>query len=227
MVASNASDWAQVVVTALIGAVTVFVALSIHLKRRQEIAVVVAQKRHDAYSALWELIPYSLEKQDLKHEGSLSPACREKLFDKMTGWYYAAGHGMMLGSDTREMYLTTKKNLLCNLEEFVPKSWRDEISESEDKRSDACVRQLSLLRSAMRADFEVFGKPWGKKIEDPDRDFILGCGARPSRLMRSRRDRLRERWREVWHPPQRPADKESQVPQRGQEASEGSKSESG
>ena len=224
IVASNASDWAQVVVTALIGAVTAFVALSIHLKRRQEIVVVVSQKRHDAYSALWELIPYSLEKQDLKHEASLSRACREKLFDKMTGWYYAAGHGMMLGSETREMYLTTKKNLICDPKDFVPESWRDQITKSEDKRSDACVRQLSLLRSAMRADFEVFGKPWGQKIKDCDRDFILACGARPSRLMRSRRDRLRERWREIWHPPQEPVDKESQVTQRSQEASERSRS---
>jgi hypothetical protein len=201
LLASNASDWAQVAVTGVIGAVTVFAAFSIHLRRRQEIAVVVAGKRYDAYSALWELIPYSPEKQKLRKEQPLSLEQRTKIFDDMTHWYYCRGHGMMLGNETRELYLTAKKNLICDAAEFVPDSMVQLVSTSDDEWSKACVRQLSLLRTAMRADFEVFGKPWGRALDQHDRDFILACGARPSRLMRTRRERLRERVWEFRHPP--------------------------
>ncbi len=140
-----------------------------------------------------------IESQRLKLED------RDDLFDKMTGWYYGSGRGMMLGDDTRGIYLTAKKNLICEVEDFVPASAREQIRGSEEERTSQCVRQLSLLRSAMRADFEVFGKPWGREINDRDREFILESGARPSRLMRTRPARLRERLREVRHPPRQPA----------------------
>ena len=123
----------------------------------------------------------------------------------MTAWYYGSGRGMMLGDDTRGIYLTAKKNLICKVEEFVPALAHKQIGDSEEEPTSQCVRQLSLLRSAMRADFEVFGKPWGREINDRDREFILECGARPSRLMRSRSARLRERMREVVHPPRKTA----------------------
>jgi hypothetical protein len=205
VVASNATDWATVAVTAFLGVVTIFVGLSIHLKRRQEIAAVVTQKRYEAYSSLWELIPYSPELQELQPTQRLKPEDRDDLFDKMTAWYYGSGRGMMLGDDTRGIYLTAKKNLTCKVSEFVPASARKQIGESEEERTSQCVRQLSLLRSAMRADFEVFGKPWGREINERDREFILECGARPSRLMRSRSARLRERMREVRHRPRKAA----------------------
>jgi hypothetical protein len=208
VVASSATDWATVAVTAFLGLVTIFVGLSIHLKRRQEIAAVVTQKGYEAYSSLWELIPYSPELQELQPKQRLKPEDRDDLFDKMTAWYYGSGRGMMLGDDTRGIYLTAKKNLICKVGEFVPASARKQIGESEEERTRQCVRQLSLLRSAMRADFEVLGKPWGREINDRDRQFILEFGARPSRLMRSRSARLRERLREVRHPPQKTADRE-------------------
>jgi len=205
VVASTATDWATVGVTEFLGVVTIFVGLSIHLKRRQEIAAVVTQKRYDAYTSLWALIPYSPELQELQPEQRLKPEDRDDLFDKMTAWYYGSGRGMMLGDDTRGIYLAAKKNLICKVGEFVPASAREQIGDFEEDRTSQCVRQLSLLRSAMRADFEVFGKPWGREINDRDREFILECGVRPSRLTRSRSARLRERLREVRHPPRKTA----------------------
>lgn len=205
VVASAATDWATIAVTAFLGVVTIFVGLSIHLKRRQEIAAVVTQRRYEAYSTLWALIPYSPELQELQPNQRLKPEDRDDLFDKMTAWYYGSGRGMMLGDDTRGIYLAAKKNLICKVEEFVPQAARGQIRGSDEERTKQCVRQLSLLRSAMRADFEVFGKPWGREVNDRDREFILECGARPSRLMRSRSARLRERLREVRHPPRRTA----------------------
>jgi hypothetical protein len=205
VVASTATDWATVAVTAFLGVVTIFVGLSIHLKRRQEIAVVATQKRYEAYSALWELIPYSPKLQELQPTQKLKPEDRGDLFDKMTAWYYGSGRGMMLGADTRQIYLAAKENLICKFGEFVPASAREQIRRSEEERTSQCVRQLSLLRNAMRADFEVFGRPWGRDIDDRDREFILECGARYSRLMRSRSARLRERLREVRQPPRKTA----------------------
>jgi len=97
VVVASATDWATVAVTAFLGVVTILVGLSINLKRRQEIATVVTQKRYEAYSSLWELIPYSPELQELRPNQRLKPEDRDDLFDKMTAWYYGSGRGMMLG----------------------------------------------------------------------------------------------------------------------------------
>jgi hypothetical protein len=139
VVASSATDWATVAVTAFLGLVTIFVGLSIHLKRRQEIAAVVTQKGYEAYSSLWELIPYSPELQELQPKQRLKPEDRDDLFDKMTAWYYGSGRGMMLGDDTRGIYLTAKKNLICKVGEFVPTSARKQIGESEEERTRQCA----------------------------------------------------------------------------------------
>jgi hypothetical protein len=199
LVASSA-DWAQLAVTALLGVVTVVVGVSIHLRRRQEVAVTVAKKRFDAYAALWQLIPYSPETRKLRNDPPLSDADRTALFDRLTQWYYSAGNGMLLATDTRELYLTVKKNLICDAEEFVPAALRGRIRSSDAERSSVCVRQLSLLRSTMRADIEVFGRPWGKPLDEDDRAFLLACGVRTWRLLRTRRDRLRERLRVTRRP---------------------------
>ena len=80
--ASTATDWATVAVTAFLGVVTIFVGLSIHLKRRQEIAAVVTQKRYEAYSSLWALIPYSPELQELQPQQKLKPEDRDDLLTR-------------------------------------------------------------------------------------------------------------------------------------------------
>jgi hypothetical protein len=99
MIAANAaSDWAQVAVTLLLGLVTVYIGVSIRQKRRQEIAVNVADHRLDAYAALWSKIPQSPELRKLQGDPPLTPAELHVMFDQMTRWYYGEGHGMMLAS---------------------------------------------------------------------------------------------------------------------------------
>src|SRR5262245_24764630 len=205
VVAANAaSDWIQIAVTAFLGIVTVFVGLSITLKRRQETAVAVAQNRFGFYAALWEMIPYSPELLKLKKEPPLTPQQLERLFDKLTDWYYTGGHGMLLGSDARAIYLTVKKNMLCDPTEFVPASKRNVVAESHDERSDLVVRQLSLLRSAMRADLQVYGEPWGKRLDGVDREFLRACGVSLWHIEHGLRERLRllvgERGRKIESP---------------------------
>jgi hypothetical protein len=211
--ANAASDWAQIAVTVLLGFVTVYIGLSIRQKRRQEIAVHVADHRLDAYAALWSKIPLSPELRKLRNEPPLTPnECRE-LFNELTAWYYGDGHGMLLGLSTRSIYLTVKTNLVCNPDQFVPISLIDDVRRSDDARSEAIVRQLSLLRSSMRADLEVYGKPWGKPLSALDREFLYACrvpGWRVQRTLAERRrwlvDRLRRRTRPTLYRPPEPAD---------------------
>ena len=74
--ANAASDWAQVAVTLLLGLVTVYIGVSIRQKRRQEIAVNVADHRLDAYAALWSKIPQSPELRKLQRNPPLTPTER-------------------------------------------------------------------------------------------------------------------------------------------------------
>jgi hypothetical protein len=191
VVAANAaSDWAQVAVTLLLGLVTAYIGLSIRQKRRQEIAVSVADHRLDAYAALWTEIPLSPELRKLRGDPPLTQDVRRNLFDQLTSWYYDDGHGMLLGVDTRSIYLTVKKNLICDANQFVPTSLIERVRD-DDGRSAAVIRQLSLLRSAMRADLEVYGKPWGRPLDSQDRDFLYACQVPGWRVQRTRDERRR------------------------------------
>jgi hypothetical protein len=210
--ANAASDWTQIAVTLLLGLVTAYIGLSIRQKRRQEIAVNVADHRLDAYAALWSKIPLSPELRKLRSEPPLTPNERREIFDQLTAWYYGEGHGMMLGASTRSIYLTVKTNLICNPDQFVPTSCSDDVRKSDDARSDAVIRQLSLLRSAMRADLEVYGKPWGRPLQPVDREFLYACrvpGWRVQRTLAERRrwllDRLSRRTRPALYRPPEPA----------------------
>jgi hypothetical protein len=188
--ANGASDWVQIVVTALLGLVTAYIALSIRQKRRQEIAISVSAHRLGAYGALWSKIRFSPELRDLTGAPPLDETSLRELFDQFTSWYYDDGNGMLLGGDTRSIYLTVKANLICEPDRFVPLSLRDEVRRA-DKRSKHVIRQLSLLRSAMRADLEVYGKPWGKPLDDVDREFLYACRVPGWRVQRTFAERRR------------------------------------
>jgi hypothetical protein len=190
VIATVGSDWAQVAVTALLGAVTAFLGLSLRQKRRQETAVSVAENRFDAYASLWSQIPYSPELLELVHAPALGAGELRAIFDRMTGWYYGKGGGLLLGSGTRSIYLTVKKNLICAPEEFVPRSLGGELARRPEGRSALVVRQLSLLRSAMRADLDVYGKPWGSPLEPADREFLYACNVPGWRVQRTAAERL-------------------------------------
>jgi len=163
---------------------TSFVALSIHLKRRQEIATTIAKERFRAYAALWARIPYSPELRKLKKLSALSPQELLQIFDSMTSWYYEEGNGMLLGRETRQVYFHVKSNLICAPADFAPSSAVIDDHLDDEERGRLCIRQLSLLRSAMRADLEIFGRPWGSDFGDEDRAFFRACKVRLSRIER-------------------------------------------
>jgi hypothetical protein len=153
----------------------------------------VAENRLDAYAALWSTIPFSPELRKLRGDPPLRWGELRRLFDDLTDWYYTGGHGMLLGTETRSIYLTLKSNLICRAHEFVPVSLSDDVREDPSARSRAVVRQLSLLRTAMKADLEVYGKPWGKPLEPVDREFLYACRVPGWRVQRTTTERCR------WH----------------------------
>jgi hypothetical protein len=189
--ASASSDWAQVAIAILLGLLTAYLGLSIRLKRRQEIAVSVSENRFGAYADLWSKIPVSPELMKLTKAPPLTNKDLRKLFDSMTVWYYTGGHGMLLGTHTRVIYLTVKTNLICDWDKFVPVSKQSRIRNHTDARSELVIRQLSLLRTAMRADLELYGKSWGKSLEDDDREFLYACQVSGFRVQRGWAERGR------------------------------------
>src|SRR5690349_20496461 len=133
------SDWAQVAVAIPLALLTAYLGLSIRLKRRQEIAVNVSEARFGAYADLWSKIPMSPELMKLTKAPPLTDKDLRKLFDRMTVWYYTGGHGMLLGTHTRVIYLTVKTNLICDWDEFVPVSKQSGIREDTDARSELVI----------------------------------------------------------------------------------------
>jgi hypothetical protein len=156
MLGANAvSDWAQVAVTVLLGLLTAYIGLSIRQKRRQEIAVSVSENRFAACADLWSKIPVSPELMDLTKAPPLTDKDLRDLFNRMTVWYYSGGHGMLPSTPTRQIYLTIKTNLICDWRKFVPVSQQTGIRGNTAARSKIVIRQLSLLRTAMRADLAL------------------------------------------------------------------------
>lgn len=149
---------------------------------RRNIALSVAEKRLAAYSALWSRmnIASPARLSEWWHE-PLTLQEREKLFNEFTQWYYENGNGMLLGGGTRTIYLRVKDNLVCPIDYFEPESIRTRLKmmsqEEQDKeRGRLSIRQLSLLRSRMKADLEVYGPPYHNKLDDDARALLRWCG---------------------------------------------------
>jgi hypothetical protein len=186
-------DIADLVVTAVLGVVGAYLA---HNLRRQ-VALRVADRRLAAYSALWSRMgsasPVRLATWIAR---PLSLREREQLFREFTAWYYENGNGIFVGAGTRSMYLRAKDNLVCPVESFVPKAIRDRMlplsaEEQEWARGCIAIRQLSLLRTRMRADLDVYGIPYHVELDESDRAFLVACGESLSSPPWNRRARHR------------------------------------
>ncbi|MFE0256195.1 hypothetical protein [Streptomyces sp. NPDC059010] len=115
----------------------------------------------------------------------MSEAERNDLFEQVTDWYYTDGNGMLLTDKTRQLYLKAKQNLRYSDDELFPASLcaeahRREIGEQERWRSEVSRRQLSLLRTQMKADLAIYGIVSAGSLHGPEhrleRDFLEACG---------------------------------------------------
>lgn len=185
-------EWATVVITLLLGLIAAYLG---HNYRRQ-VRLTLADHRLEAYSKLWELTglaaPTRLDERtglvavDQPLSGSLSDGERTRLYSEMTTWYYRDGNGMLLGSQTRDLYLKAKHNLVCADGELEPERFRALLLKhelmgngtnlSEAERGCYSIRQLSLLRSQMKADLAIYGVPFFGALQDHEKAFLQGCG---------------------------------------------------
>lgn len=169
---------AEVVITLILGVIGFYLAHSY----RRKIALSVAEKRLVAYSTLWSRMTMAspVRVSEWRDE-PLTREEREKLFKDFTAWYYEKGNGMLLGGNTRNIYLRVKDNLVCPIDYFEPESIRARLKsmsqeEQEKERGRLSIRQLSLLRSRMKADLEVYGPPYHNKLDDDAKALLRWCG---------------------------------------------------
>lgn len=178
-------DTVQMAVTAALGAVGLYLA---HNFRRQ-LMLRLADRRLVAYQALWSLMALaSPTRMAGSEESPLTRSERENLYEEFTRRYYENGNGMLMGGGTRNMYLRVKENLICCDDDLQPKSSRAAPGESEDgrwrRRGGLSIRQMSLLRTRMKADFAVYGAHFAGKLEPEDVALLKFVGER--------------RWRRPW-----------------------------
>jgi hypothetical protein len=165
----------DIAVTLVLGVVGFYLANSLH---RQTTAR-VAEKRFDSYAALWTKLQPASPMRRVTGQGPLTGSERRALFGELTEWYFCQGNGMLLGEDTRNIYLTAKKNLICDVDELEPESFRKKVRASEESdsvRGWTSIRQFSLLRTATRAEITIYTSPWGERLSQEDEDFLAACG---------------------------------------------------
>jgi hypothetical protein len=195
--ALSLADALGAVVTLVVGVATLFFAYNY----RRQLGLRTAERRIDAYGELWTAMHVARPTR-LEIQGEVvSQSERDELETQMSAWYFTGGSGMLLTQDTRQLYLMAKKNLVVDDAQVRPVAARERIAglatpaERERARGELAMRQLSLLRTQMKADLDIYGRMYGKEPDEEDRAFLRDCGLDPDRRpwRRSRLERLRRR----------------------------------
>jgi hypothetical protein len=168
-------EWASVAVTGGLGLTGYWVASSLRLRRRTELESAAIERRWDAYKHVWKETQAAAPMRNLDPGVPLPAAARAKIYDALTTWWFAEGGGMLLGDPTRQIYLTAKHNLTCPDAELRPAEVATYVCAQPDPeaaRSALAIRQLSLLRTAMRADLGIVAGVYGPDLDARDRAFL-------------------------------------------------------
>ena len=113
----------------------------------------------------------------------LTQANLDDLYTQLDRWFWDQGGGTYLGEPSRTIYLRAKENLRRRDEDLWPDSARDRVrrvppDRRAHVRSALARRQLSLLRTAMRADLGIYGRAYRGGLTEDDKDFLRRSGAR-------------------------------------------------
>jgi hypothetical protein len=170
-------DWISIAVTLFLGLAGLFLARNIN----RDVRLKLAERRLAAYERLWaQLRPVS------PYDPPPDADVRDRLRGSLTDWYYANGDGMLLPRLSREVYLRAKDNLGVPLDELIPEIARRRLralepAELEAARGRLHQRQLSLLRTQLKGDLAIYGRPYGPPLDMEDRAFLEHCGVRLDR----------------------------------------------
>lgn len=166
------TEWLDIAVTAVLGVAALYYGQSLRRRTRAEVEAQVAEKRFAAYAALW-----AKTKPASPMRGTpMTESERSKLFNDLTDWYYDCGHGMLLAEQTRNIYLKAKKNLTCPVNELEPASLAEKVAtDGAMARSSLSVDQLSLLRTSMRGDIQIYTEPYDEQLSPDDIAFLEAC----------------------------------------------------
>jgi hypothetical protein len=176
--------------TLIVGIATVFFAYNY----RRQIGIQTAQRRIDAYGALWTCMHVARPTRREIDRQVLTRAERWELERQMSLWYFTDGSGMLLTLDARQMYFGVKRNLVAHLDHLEPELARDRIQGITDEAERAWergrlhMRQLSLLRTLMKSDLDIYGRMYGDELTPEDVAFIEYC----------KLDTARRPWRVSW-----------------------------
>ena len=173
----NIADWASVFVTLLLGVAGFVVARNIS----RDVRLKVTERRLVAYERLWALM-----RMASPYNPPMDEAARRRLHGKFTDWYYKHGDGMLLERVSRSVYLEAKDNLIRPVDKLTPAVSRKRLctldgDELEIERGKLSQRQLSLLRTQLKTDLRILGRPYGRPRGSEDDAFLTFCGVNLAR----------------------------------------------
>src|SRR5215207_4349314 len=174
-------EWAAVVVSIVVGVVGLYLGNSIRRKGRQERETATIAKRFEVYPKLWAATKEAAPMAEVVDPAQDMTA--DDLDAELHTWFWDEGGGTYLGEPSRTIYLRAKENLKRRDEDLWPDSARDRVRRvPRDRRghvrSALARRQLSLLRTALRADLGIHGRPYRGGLTEDDKDFLRRSGAR-------------------------------------------------
>lgn len=173
------AEWAQISTTAILGVIGLWVA---HNYRRQA-RIALANRQLEAFMQLWRLTDIALPDRPTP----LSPQERRQLSEVMIRWYFTDGYGIFLPPSTRDLFAAVEFNLRCDPAVVKPPSLARQLAslsseEAERRRGCVSVRQLALLRAALKEDVAIhFGNVYMRRLRTDDRALLRACGISPLR----------------------------------------------
>jgi hypothetical protein len=164
-------DVAELAITSVVAVIGLYLAHSFSRQQRLKIA----EQRVEAYRKLWThmLVARPTRLEPPEQKGPLTAGEAAGLYGEMTTWYFDGGNGMLLPHDTREMYLEAKRRL----GRYAGEGGAGGTDEAGRRR----MRELSLLRSQMKNDLDIYGVFYFDSLDDEDREFIAASGLDPDR----------------------------------------------
>ena len=149
---------------------------------RRQLRVKLADRRLEAYAALWEI---SGKLRSSVAVGA-DMALRNTVSASMDDWYFDRGYGMLLSSPTRKLFFATKQALDYPADQRVPQLLKERLRGIPEKKrnlvvSCACSRYMSLLRTQLKDDLAIYGRISHNRRLSDERELLSSCGISPGR----------------------------------------------